>query len=234
MTFYGKNQWKEFRQDVIESDGNKCTACGRGKNEVILQVHHKKYIFGRKPWEYGTQECVTLCKGCHAAEHGITMPKFGWEYLGDEDLGDLSGTCENCGASIRYVFYIFHENWGTLEVGTLCCDNLTDSTIASNQMESLKSWEGRMERFIHSQRWHRIDKIEKIRQNLFDVEIRRTETGYYLTIHKLSSKVSYDTLKDAKTAAFRAIESGDLIAYLKKNNISFDESKSKKANKKAF
>jgi hypothetical protein len=155
MKFYGRNQWKEFRQDVIESDGNKCTVCGRGKSEVTLQVHHKKYIKGRKPWEYATQDCVTLCKGCHSAEHRLTMPKYGWEYSGEEDLGDLCGTCENCGASIRYVFYIFHENWGTLEVGTLCCDNLTDSNVASNKMESLKSYEGRGDRFLNSKRWPR-------------------------------------------------------------------------------
>ncbi len=229
MKLYRKNQWKEFRKDVIESDGSKCTSCGRGEIEVVLQVHHKKYISGRKPWEYAIQDCITLCKGCHAVEHGLMMPKFGWEYIGDEDLGDLSGTCDNCGAPIRYVFMVYHENWGTLEVGTMCCDNLTDSNIASNKMESLKSYEGRMERFINSRRWKLIDNIAKIRQNLFDIEISRKETCYHLKIHNLESKKEYQTINEAKSSAFDVIESGKLIEYLKANHISFAESKDKMA-----
>lgn len=105
-------QWTEFRRSVIELDGGKCTMCGRLEDEVTLQVHHKRYITGRKPWEYGTKDCVTLCKGCHATEHGIIMPQHGWEYGGEEDLGDLSGICEKCGTSIRYVFIVYHEKWG--------------------------------------------------------------------------------------------------------------------------
>lgn len=232
MSLYKKSQWKEFRRNIIESDGNKCTTCGRSETEVTLQVHHKKYISGRKPWEYGSQDCITLCKGCHAAEHGIIMPKFGWEYIGDDDLGDLSGTCENCGASIRYVFLINHENWGTLEVGTYCCDNLTDTNIASNLMESLKSYEDRKERFLKSKRWKVEDNTLKIRQNLFDIEIRQFEKCCNLKIHNLQSNKAYESLNDAKCSAFEVIESGKLIEYLKEKNISFEESKTKKGKNK--
>jgi hypothetical protein len=228
MKLYGKNQWKEFQQSVIELDGNKCTVCGREKGEVILQVHHKKYIKRRKPWEYATSDCVTLCKGCHATEHGLIMPQFGWEYTGDDDLGDLSGTCEKCGTSIRYVFYIFHEKWGNLEVGTYCCDILTDTKIASNKIESMKSYEGRRDRFTGSKRWKQNGDNYSIRQSLFDIQIQETEKSYFLTIHNLKSEKAYDTLLDAQTAAFRVIESGELIEYLKKHHIQFEEPKRKK------
>ncbi len=136
MSLYTKIEWKEFRDNVIESDGYKCTICGRDSTEVTLQVHHKIYIEDKLPWEYGLENCETMCKGCHAAEHGIIKPKFGWKYVGEDDLEDLSGTCENCGASIRFVHVIYHAKWGFLDVGTLCCDNLTDTEIASNKRET--------------------------------------------------------------------------------------------------
>lgn len=230
MSIYSKSQWKEFRDNVIELDGYRCTNCGRHKNEVVLQVHHKKYISGRKPWEYPTEECRTLCKGCHASEHGMIKPQFGWEYIGDDDLGDLIGTCENCGSSLRYIFIIHHDSWGTLEVGTYCCDKLTDSNIASNLMESQTSFRGRKERFLNSSRWKYIDGILKIRQNLFDIEIRQNDMSYYLKIHRLESKTKYENLNQAKSKAFEVIETGEFMEYLKRNNISFDEKK--KPNKK--
>ena len=81
MSLYKKIEWKEFRQNVIESDDFKCTSCNRTAKEVVLQVHHKFYIKGKLPWEYGTENCITLCKGCHASEHGIIKPKIGWDYV---------------------------------------------------------------------------------------------------------------------------------------------------------
>ena len=49
MSLYNRKEWKEFRDNVIETDGFKCTACGRSQGEVILQVHHKIYISGKLP-----------------------------------------------------------------------------------------------------------------------------------------------------------------------------------------
>ncbi|OIN56385.1 HNH endonuclease [Arsenicibacter rosenii] len=221
MSLYRKNQWKEFRDEIIELDGNKCTKCGRHKNEVILQVHHKKYIKGRKPWEYPTEDCQTLCKGCHAAEHGLIKPQFGWEYIGDEDLEDLIGTCENCGSSVRYIFVIYHEKWGTIEVGTYCCDKLTDSTFASNLIESQTSFKGRKERFISSKRWKIRNGCFTIKQSHFEIEIREYCTFFYLKIHDLESTTPYESLNDAKSKAFDVIENGELIKFLQSKKIDF-------------
>lgn len=147
MSLYHKKEWKEFRDNVIETDGYKCTKCGRGKDEVILQVHHEIYLKGKLPWEYGTKDCTTLCKGCHATEHGIILPKIGWDYVFDYDLESLDGNCQNCGNSLRYVYLIAHEKWGFMEVGTHCCDYLTATEIASNKRETQKRYKNRKKTF---------------------------------------------------------------------------------------
>lgn len=225
---YKNSLWIEFRESVIELDGCKCSVCGRGRDEVVLQVHHLKYIAGRKPWEYATHECKTLCKSCHASEHGIIMPKFGWEYIGDEDLGDLIGTCDNCGSSLRYLFYIFHENWGTIGVGTHCCDILTDSKIASNLVESQKRYDDRKKRFLLSKRWREEDGILKIKQSSFNIEIRKNNSNYYLKINDLKSKKAYISMEEAQIKAFDVIESGELMNYFNRHNIPIKNTKKKK------
>lgn len=219
MTLYRTNVWKEFRNSLIELDGDKCSVCRRSSNEVVLQVHHKKYINGLKPWEYPTKDCITLCRGCHATEHGLIQPKVGWEYQGDEDLGDLVGTCDNCGSSLRYVFYVYHENWGTMEVGTHCCDSLTDTNIASNFIESQRRYDERKERFIKSKRWKIDNNKQMIKQNSFDIEINQVGIEFFIKIQELNSTKPYKTIETAKTKVFDVIESGELIKYLMSHNI---------------
>lgn len=231
MTQYRTHNWEEFRKSVIELDGNKCSVCGKSGREAILQVHHTKYISGLKPWEYATKDCVTLCRGCHATEHGKIRPKFGWEYQGDEDLGNLIGTCDNCGSSLRYVFYIFHEKWGTMEVGTYCCDSLTDTKIASNLVESQRRYDDRRERFLKSKRWKQETKIHRIKQGSFDIEIKQVGLNFFIQIQNLKSKKHYMSLDDAKFKVFDVIESGELMEYFKNHNINFGE-KQKVRNRK--
>ena len=214
MKAYRDKKWREFRDTVIELDGSKCAHCRRTKEEVVLQVHHKRYIPGRLPWEYGTSDCITLCKGCHAREHGLIKPNTGWEYMGYEDLGNRDGECENCENHIRYVFYVFHENWGTIEVGTICCDHLTDTTEASTKAESIKRYESRKKRFLKSSRWKKNHGTHRIKLK-FEVIIRASNDGcYYLTIHGYESKKPYSSLVQAKEKAFDTIESGAMQKFL--------------------
>lgn len=215
MSLYSSKQWKEFSKSVIELDGFKCTYCSKTKNEVVLQVHHKRYIKGLKPWEYAMNDCETVCKGCHASIHGIIPPKFGWEYGGDEDLGDLIGTCENCGSSIRYQFTIYHQNWGTLQVGTICCDNLTDSTIASNLMESNIRYLARKQRFLVSKRWKVKGGNHKIKQGEFEINIFKKDEVFVINIWGLTGKFTYLTINEAKSRVFDLIENGTLVKYFK-------------------
>lgn len=230
MSLYKQKEWKEFRENVIESDDYKCTKCGRNHNEVVLQVHHKIYLPGKLPWEYGTQNCETLCMGCHAQEHGIIQPKTGWEFLGQEDSGEFSSECENsgCGATIRHKYLISHPKWRFLEVGTVCCDNLTDSDIASNKKETMTRFRSRKKRFLKSKRWKFESSKYFIRQTLFDIEIiPKAEEHFQLIIHGLKSNIKYDSIESAKAAAFDTIESGSLIKYLDSHGINYGKKKKK-------
>lgn len=62
-------RWFAFREKVFKVRGRKCEHCG---STVWLQVHHPKYKYGRKAWEYSTDEVVVLCRECHKKEHNIT------------------------------------------------------------------------------------------------------------------------------------------------------------------
>lgn len=225
MSLYNRKEWKEFRQNVIEADGNKCVLCGSFGPEVVLQVHHKTYKKGRLPWQYGLGDCETLCKGCHAGEHDIVPPKIGWDYIGEEDLEDLSGTCEYCGTQIRYVFHISHPKAGFMSVGTLCCDNLTDTQIASNEREAQNRFKQRKSRFIKSKRWKIDGKKHRIKQVLFEIAIEEEANGFSIKIHNLKSSCRYADLETAKTKVFDVIESGEFYAYLEKNNIPYPKKK---------
>ena len=39
------------------------------KSPIVLNVHHKQYILGRKAWEYLDTDLVTLCNECHFVIH---------------------------------------------------------------------------------------------------------------------------------------------------------------------
>lgn len=204
-----KERWNSFRAEVIELDGRVCTRCGRGPEEyAVLQVHHKKYIHGRDPWEYPYELCETLCKGCHAAEHGKIPPKVGWIYLGEEDLGDLIGVCDFCGNRIRYSFAICHEHWEPMEVGTICCDHLTGTRLASSYMESIHRFEQRKARFISSIRWKRQRNTLTIVQNNIDIKVRPSPDGFRICMNGYRGKKLFQTSEAAKAAAFEVIENG--------------------------
>lgn len=147
IQLYRKSEWYNFRDSVIMNDGCRCVRCGRTQEETILQVHHLRYIPNAKPWEYGMDDCETLCKRCHAEEHGEIMPSSGWTLVGVNDLGDLAGECERCGTSLRYEYEIVHYKWGTIFVGTHCCDRLTGTQEASTIEDKWKKYESRKKHF---------------------------------------------------------------------------------------
>lgn len=66
-------EWNEKRIHILIRDGFKCAECG--KSNVELQVHHKKYIKGRMPWEYSDRHLVTLCDPCHDTVHVVEKSK---------------------------------------------------------------------------------------------------------------------------------------------------------------
>jgi hypothetical protein len=219
MNLYRRAEWRAFRHEVIQLHGGRCNRCSRGATDgVVLQAHHKIYIPGRLPWQYRHDECEALCRGCHAQEHGKIMPESGWEHFGDcDDLGDLDGTCELCGTSIRYVFPVYHAKWGTMEVGEICCDHLTSSTFAAEHMATLRKLVDRRKRFVSSLRWH-MDKSgsPRIVQNRVVICIVRDGTKYRLKMNGITGKLEFDSVFEAKVRAFDLIESTPVKVFLQK------------------
>lgn len=221
MRSFEKQAWEQFRATVLEMDGGRCVRCGRGRSDgVVLQVHHKQYIKGRPQWDYPTSLCETLCSGCHAREHGILRPSVGWECVGYRDLEELSGTCEACGTSIRHVFFIQVTGWPPLEVGEICCDNFTSTTLATSHMESLKRYESRRRRFIGSTRWKLLDNgSSALRQGDLNLIIVSLGNEYGLEANGLLGRKRFSSLIEAKSATFELIENGRLRDYLVEQNL---------------
>lgn len=66
-------RWSRRRMEIMRRDGFRCRRCGATGN---LNVHHKWYIYGRKPWQYPDRYLVTLCEKCHHREHLMRHVRF--------------------------------------------------------------------------------------------------------------------------------------------------------------
>jgi len=126
---YSKKEWKSFYNKVISENNFMCSKCNRTNDEVSLQVHHISYYENKKPWEYAINDCVVLCKGCHAVEHGILEPTTGWELIDIYDNENMDNHCERigCGANIRYEHMAYHPKIGYRIVGSTCIEFLTEA-----------------------------------------------------------------------------------------------------------
>lgn len=56
-------RWIKKRNQILSRDKNTCQFCGC--QDKYMQVHHKRYIKGNKPWEYEDKDLITLCNRCH-------------------------------------------------------------------------------------------------------------------------------------------------------------------------
>lgn len=59
--------WQRRRLEIMQRDEFACSVCYN--SESMLHVHHKRYIKGRKPWEYDDHELITVCANCHEQIH---------------------------------------------------------------------------------------------------------------------------------------------------------------------
>ncbi len=59
-------RWQRKRLEIFQRDDWTCQANGEKGN--TLNVHHKIYIPGLKPWEYENDLLITLCLECHEIE----------------------------------------------------------------------------------------------------------------------------------------------------------------------
>jgi hypothetical protein len=158
---YYNEKWHDYSASIIKRDNFRCRQCGRDKSEVILQTHHIKYAYSLKPWEYPKSGCLTLCKGCHAEEHGIIEPTSGWTLISIDDLGGLDGICkrQGCGTEIRYLHEIYHPKCGYLSVGSSCVELLTkeDQSISKSALRINTM----IDDFINKSMWD-VDSTEKV------------------------------------------------------------------------
>ena len=197
-------------------DGYACVKCGRTSTEVVLQVHHKEYQRGKPPWDYPPKLCETLCKGCHSREHGMIRPNEGWVLCSEDDLGGLYGECECCGTSLRYVFYIHHEKWEPLAVGTTCCDNLTGTTEATEFRKRLE----RRKRFFSSKCWKNTPlglQIAKTRTLKIEIRLDRQEFRIYM--NGIKGNKTFKSERLAMEFAFDLIENGNAQSFANRHPL---------------
>lgn len=217
---YRTRDWHKFREEVIRLHGGVCSVCGKSQSDgATLHVHHRQYIAGLKMWDYDYQDCEALCAGCHAAEHGIIPPRTGWQFDGYDDLGEQIGVCENgnCGHSIRYVFFVSHPKWRPLEVGEICCDNLTATTVASEFVGEIKRRIARLKAFASPKKWETLENgtIRRAFKS-FQIAIFADSGRYGLRVNGHRGKGRFSDQLAAKQYAFKIIENGELKRYIEK------------------
>ncbi|SRR6266496_2207441 len=84
-------KWQKRRLEIMQRDSWTCASCHG--DDVPLNVHHRRYIRGRKPWEYCDKDLITLCDDCHGKTHEIcdgykTLTTEGKIKLLDRLIGD--------------------------------------------------------------------------------------------------------------------------------------------------
>ena len=65
---YNNAQWRMLRKEVLKRDNYQCCQCGNTAEEsgFPLEIHHIIPPKGNKELFYDKNNCVTLCKTCHA------------------------------------------------------------------------------------------------------------------------------------------------------------------------
>lgn len=80
-------EWQKKRLAVMEAAGFACCRCGT--DDVTLNVHHRYYIKGRKPWEYPDEHLDCFCEDCHKEVHAkleelkLLMGDLGYSHIDD-------------------------------------------------------------------------------------------------------------------------------------------------------
>ena len=64
---YKHPNWQKKRLEVLEAAEFTCERCSDSESQ--LHVHHKRYVKGRKIWDYDRTELAVLCDSCHSEVH---------------------------------------------------------------------------------------------------------------------------------------------------------------------
>ena len=60
-------RWQKKRLKIMERDNFQCQITF--EKDKTLCVHHKKYIKGKKPWEYANKDLITISEEIHKRIH---------------------------------------------------------------------------------------------------------------------------------------------------------------------
>lgn len=106
-----------------------------------------------------------------------------------------------------------------MEVGEVCCDHLTSSDYATNQMRHLK----RRTRFLFSSRWHGGKSgASSITQKGVVLSVIPDGSNYMLRMNGTLGRLKFGSVMEAKMKAFDLIDSGVAQAYLLKVKLRSD------------
>jgi hypothetical protein len=215
MNIYRSKEWKSFRTEALRLGDERCARCFHSRVQgAVLHVHHRIYIAGRKPWEYSHEDCELLCQSCHAQEHGIIPPKTDWEFVGYDDFGAPDGHCDYCNTEIRHVYMIQHQKWATLEVGEICCDNLTTTNFATSHMKERRRFLERQKRF--TSHWKVDADGSYVQHKGILVRIIAIDDSFKLLMNGRVGGRLFDSPIEAKIRAFEVLDSGEAASYLQR------------------
>lgn len=74
-----------------------------------LNVHHKYYVRGKKPWEYDDDTLVTLCADCHKKRHAEEQIPV-YKSLAERVVYGFCDVCDKCGGSGYLPQYSYYEH----------------------------------------------------------------------------------------------------------------------------
>lgn len=146
------------------------------------------------------------------------FPHKGWSWLGCDDLGEYpsSHQCPVCAREWpRYIHTVHHPEYGTLQVGCVCAEEITQDYVNPRARETeLKSRTARREHFPDRAGWQLTTKgNHRLRIDGLVAVVARRHNGRYglgfvpmLSDRWWWSPRTYGSLRDAQLAAFDLLE----------------------------
>lgn len=71
-------KWQKKRLEILARDEFQCKLCS--DEETTLHIHHLKYEYGNKPWEYEDKYLITICKDCHKVIHSLQDSELDFDW----------------------------------------------------------------------------------------------------------------------------------------------------------
>ena len=107
-----KPEWQKKRLEIMQRDDFTCQYCGCKERE--LQVHHRVYHKGAKPWEYDNRELITLCDRCHEVETDVKNQLY-------DDFKHICDLSREIGLSELFIEQLFSIVSSSLE--SICANS---------------------------------------------------------------------------------------------------------------